>query len=56
MLASGNEGLEMVVDGSEAAVQSVVMDYLEGRFEGDAGRMERALHPEFAKRCRGNRG
>ena len=35
------------------AVRSVVLDYLEGWFEGDADRMRRALHPEFVKRCRG---
>jgi hypothetical protein len=32
------------------------MDYLEGWFEGDAARMDRALHPEFVKRCRGIEG
>jgi Putative lumazine-binding len=46
----------MVVTGAEDAVRSVVMDYLEGWFEGDAGRMERALHPELVKRCRGIEG
>jgi Putative lumazine-binding len=43
----------MAVAGSEHAVRSVVMDYVEGWFEGDAGRMKRALHPELVKRCRG---
>ena len=42
--------------GDEDAVRSVVMDYVEGWFEGDAGRMERALHPELVKRCRGIEG
>ena len=37
----------------ELAVQSVVLDCLEGWFDGDAGRMERVLHPELVKRCRG---
>jgi hypothetical protein len=46
----------MVVTGAEDAVRSVVMDYVEGWFEGDAGRMERALHPELVKRCRGIEG
>jgi hypothetical protein len=45
----------MVVTGAEDAVRSVVMDYVEGWFEGDADRMERALHPELVKRCRGSR-
>jgi len=46
----------MPVAGSEDAVRSVVMDYVEGWFGGDAGRMERALHPELVKRCRGIEG
>jgi hypothetical protein len=46
----------MAVDGSEDPVRSVVMDYVEGWFEGDAGRMKRALHPTFVKRCRGIEG
>jgi hypothetical protein len=46
----------MAVIGDEDAVRSVVMDYVEGWFEGDAGRMERALHPELVKRCRGIEG
>jgi hypothetical protein len=40
----------------EDAVRSVVLDYVEGWFEGDAGRMKRALHPELVKRCRGIEG
>lgn len=47
---------EMAGVGSEDAVRSVVLDYVEGWFEGDAARMERALHPEFVKRCRGIEG
>ena len=40
----------------EAAVVSAVLDYFDGWFDGDAGRMERALHPGLAKRCpRGRR-
>jgi hypothetical protein len=46
----------MAVIGDEDAVRSVVMDYVEGWFEGDAGRMKRALHPELVKRCRGIEG
>ena len=34
----------------EAAVVDAVLDYFEGWFEGDAVRMERALHPGLAKR------
>jgi hypothetical protein len=35
---------------AEAAVVNAVLDYFEGWFDGDAGRMERALHPGLAKR------
>jgi hypothetical protein len=31
-----------------------VLDYFEGWFDGDAARMERALHPELAKRSLGD--
>ena len=33
----------------EAAIVRTVLDYLEGWFDGDAARMERALHPDLAK-------
>lgn len=33
-----------------AAVRETAMDYIEGWYAGDAPRMERALHPELAKR------
>jgi putative lumazine-binding protein len=35
----------------EQAVTSTVLDYYDGWFDGDAGRMERALHPQLAKRA-----
>jgi len=31
-------------------IVSTALDYIEGYYEGDAARMERALHPELAKR------
>jgi hypothetical protein len=34
----------------EAAVVATALDYFEGWFDGDPARMERALHPELAKR------
>jgi hypothetical protein len=34
----------------EMAIKQAAMDYIEGWYEGDAVRMERALHPELAKR------
>ena len=33
-----------------AAIKSTALDYIEGWYTGDAERMERALHPELAKR------
>ena len=41
---------------NEDAVRATTSDYIEGWFDGDAKRMERALHPELAKRCRGIEG
>ena len=35
----------------EAAIVACVLDYFEGWFDGDAERMERALHPGLAKRA-----
>lgn len=46
----------MSVFASEEGLRSTVEDYVVGWFDGDAGRMERALHPEFVKRCRGIEG
>jgi Putative lumazine-binding len=34
----------------EEAITRTVLDYFEGWFDGDASRMERALHPHFVKR------
>jgi hypothetical protein len=38
----------------EQAIERTVLDYFEGWFDGDAGRMERALHPQLAKRSLGD--
>jgi hypothetical protein len=35
------------------AIRSTVLDYFEGWFDADAGRMDRALHPALAKRSYG---
>jgi hypothetical protein len=32
------------------AIRAAALDYIEGYYEGDGARMERALHPELAKR------
>jgi hypothetical protein len=34
----------------EAAIRAAALDYVEGWYEGDAERMNRALHPDLAKR------
>ncbi len=33
-----------------AAIRATALDYIEGWYQGNAERMERALHPELAKR------
>lgn len=33
-----------------AAIRAAALDYIEGWYTGDAARMERAVHPELAKR------
>ena len=33
-----------------AAIRATALDYIDGWYTGDAARMERALHPELAKR------
>lgn len=33
-----------------AAIRAAALDYIDGWYEGDAERMERALHPHLAKR------
>ena len=35
----------------ETAIVATALDYFEGWFDGDVARMERALHPELAKRA-----
>jgi putative lumazine-binding protein len=37
-------------DADKAAITQAALDYLEGWYAGDGERMERALHPELAKR------
>ena len=33
-----------------AAIRAAALDYIEGWYAGNAGRMERAVHPDLAKR------
>lgn len=35
---------------TEAAIKQTALDYIEGWYEGNPERMERAVHPELAKR------
>ncbi len=35
----------------EAAIRRTALDYIEGWYQGDASRMERALHPDLVKRA-----
>lgn len=35
---------------NDAAIKQTALDYIEGWYEGNAERMERALHPDLAKR------
>jgi hypothetical protein len=37
-------------DQARAAIKVACLDYIEGWYEGNAERMERALHPDLAKR------
>ncbi len=39
-----------VSDNDKAAIKQTALDYIEGWYEGNAGRMEKSLHPELAKR------
>lgn len=43
-------GIGAEESGDEAAIKAAALDYLEGWYTGDAERMERALHPDLAKR------
>jgi hypothetical protein len=48
--ASGVEAQTSVSETDKAAIKQTALDYIEGWYEGNAERMERALHPELAKR------
>lgn len=49
-LTSAAHAQSTVSDADAAAIRQTAMDYIEGWYEGNAERMERALHPELAKR------
>lgn len=50
ILAGGVSAQTKVSDADKAAITATALDYIEGWYEGDAARMERALHPDLAKR------
>ncbi len=42
---------ESTTPADEAAIAQAALDYYEGWFDGDAERMQRALHPDLVKRA-----
>ncbi|HVE56491.1 MAG TPA: nuclear transport factor 2 family protein [Pyrinomonadaceae bacterium] len=46
----GGQAQTKVSDEDKAAITATALDYIEGWYEGNAERMERALHPDLAKR------
>ena len=47
---SGAHAQQPSADAERAAIKQTALDYVEGWYEGNAERMERALHPDLAKR------
>ena len=47
-LAARPAGAQTAAD--SAAIRAAALDYIDGWYTGDGARMERALHPELAKR------
>jgi hypothetical protein len=50
VMASAAYAQTPVVNSDETAIRAAALDYIEGWYTGDADRMERALHPDLAKR------
>ena len=48
LLIPGSLSAQTAAD--SAAIKATALDYIEGYYEGNGERMERALHPELAKR------
>ena len=46
----GAQAQTTVSDADKAAITQTALDYIEGWYEGNAEQMERALHPDLAKR------
>ena len=49
-MASAAYAQTAVVNSDETAIRAAALDYIEGWYEGNVERMERALHPDLAKR------
>lgn len=49
-LLLGAASVEGQTAADSAAIRQAALDYIEGWYEGSAERMERALHPDLAKR------
>jgi hypothetical protein len=50
VLASASRNAQAQTAADSAAIRGAALDYIEGWYEGSGERMERALHPELAKR------
>lgn len=50
MLIAAADSLSAQSAADSAAIRAVALDYVEGWYTTDAARMERAVHPELAKR------
>jgi Putative lumazine-binding len=48
LIASSTARAQTAAD--SAGIRQAALDYIEGYYEGDGARMERAVHPELAKR------
>jgi len=48
--AAGVQAQTAAPDDPKEAIKQTALDYIEGWYTGDAERMERALHPDLAKR------
>ena len=50
LLFAGSQNSNAQSSADSAAIRTTALDYIEGWYEGSSERMERALHPELAKR------
>jgi len=50
VLASSSLVPQAADEAAQTAIRQAALDYIEGWFEGNAERMDRALHPQLAKR------